>query len=67
MTDEECLARCQALARMAAEHRESPVGSLIVVAGEIIGEGVEAARENWGSPPVVEILETGSTPTTRPA
>ena len=45
MTDEECLARCQALARMAADRQESPVGSVIVVAGTIIGEGIEAARE----------------------
>ena len=45
MTDEECLARCQALARLAADRQESPVGSIVVVAGAIIGEGIEAARE----------------------
>ena len=46
MTDDECLARCEVLARMAADRRESPVGSLIVLAGAIIGEGIEAARES---------------------
>lgn len=44
MTDDDCLARCQVLARMAADRQESPVGSVVVVAGAIIGEGIEAAR-----------------------
>lgn len=44
MTDDDCLARCQVLARMAADRGESPVGAVIVAAGAIIGEGIEAAR-----------------------
>lgn len=36
--------RCEALAAIAAERGESPVGSVVVMDGEIIGEGVEAGK-----------------------
>lgn len=36
--------RCIALARLAKERGESPVGAVIVHAGEVIAEGIEAGR-----------------------
>ena len=44
MTDADALARCDALARIAASQGESPVGSVVVLGGTLIGEGVEGAR-----------------------
>ena len=44
MTDADALARCDALARIAASQQETPVGSVVVLDDAIIGEGVEAAR-----------------------
>ena len=44
MTDADALTRCDALARIAASHDESPVGSVVVLGDAIIGEGVEASR-----------------------
>ena len=44
MTDDEALARCDALAQIAAGRDESPVGSIVVLANSIIGEGVEASK-----------------------
>ena len=38
------LRQCLALARLAAATGDSPVGSLIVREGEVIGEGVEAVK-----------------------
>ena len=36
--------QCIELARIAKQHGESPVGSLIVKAGEIIGRGIECSK-----------------------
>ena len=45
MTDHDSfLARCRALAALAGDRGESPVGALVVVDGAIVGEGVEASR-----------------------
>jgi tRNA(adenine34) deaminase len=44
MTDAEALARCDALAQVAASRDESPVGSIVVVGDLVIGEGVEASK-----------------------
>ena len=44
MTDADYLARCDALAQIAASRDESPVGSLIVVGDSVIGEGIEASK-----------------------
>lgn len=44
MTDADALARCDALARIAAGHHESPVGSVVVIDDAIAGEGIEAAK-----------------------
>jgi tRNA(adenine34) deaminase len=44
MTDEDALARCDALARIAADCQESPVGAVLVRDDVIIGEGIEAAK-----------------------
>ncbi|AMY09124.1 tRNA-specific adenosine deaminase [Luteitalea pratensis] len=44
MTDADALARCDALAQIAASQGESPVGSAVVLGDAIIGEGVEAAK-----------------------
>ncbi len=44
MTDADALARCDDLARIAADCQESPVGAVIVMEGAIVGEGVEAAK-----------------------
>lgn len=43
-TDNDFIKRCEALASIAAERGESPVGSVVVLNGEIIGEGVEAGK-----------------------
>jgi tRNA(adenine34) deaminase len=42
--DESCLNRCAELAEIARSRGESPVGSLIVVAGGIVGVGIEAGK-----------------------
>lgn len=44
MTDADALARCDALAEVAASRDESPVGSIVVVSDSVIGEGVEASK-----------------------
>ena len=44
MNDRFFLQRCEALAAIAAQREESPVGSVIVSEGQIIGEGVEASK-----------------------
>lgn len=36
--------RCEALAAIAAERGESPVGSVVVLGDKIIGEGIEAGK-----------------------
>lgn len=36
--------RCRELAVVARERRESPVGSVVVVMGQTIGEGIEASK-----------------------
>ncbi len=36
--------RCETLAAVATQHQESPVGSVVVWAGQIIGEGIEAGK-----------------------
>lgn len=43
-TDNHFMKRCEALAAIAAERGESPVGSVVVLGGAIIGEGIEAAK-----------------------
>lgn len=42
--DERYLGRCAELAEIARSRGESPVGSLLVVAGGIVGEGIEAGK-----------------------
>jgi tRNA(adenine34) deaminase len=43
-TDNHFMKRCEALAAIAAERGESPVGSVVVIDGKIIGEGIEAGK-----------------------
>ncbi|WP_221392818.1 nucleoside deaminase [Dyadobacter sp. NIV53] len=43
---EHFMRRCIELARIAKSHGESPVGSVIVRNGEIIGEGIEGGKAN---------------------
>ena len=43
-TDHLFIQRCEELALKAAQNHESPVGSVVVVENNIIGEGIEAAR-----------------------
>jgi len=43
-TDSLFMKRCEALAAIAAERGESPVGSVVVLGGKIIGEGIEAGK-----------------------
>lgn len=43
-TDNHFMKRCEALAAIAAERGESPVGSVVVMYGETIGEGIEAGK-----------------------
>lgn len=42
--DNHFMKRCEALAALATERGESPVGSVVVLGGEIIGEGIEAGK-----------------------
>jgi len=42
--DERYLGRCAELAEIARSRGESPVGALLVVAGGIVGEGIEAGK-----------------------
>ncbi len=44
MNDQFFIKRCEDLAAIASERQESPVGSVIVLEGQIIGEGVEAGK-----------------------
>lgn len=44
MNDQFFMERCEALAAIAAQQQESPVGSVVVLAGQIIGEGIEAGK-----------------------
>ena len=44
MNDLIFLQRCEALAALAAQRQESPVGSVVVLEGQIIGEGMEAGK-----------------------
>jgi len=44
MNDSFFLQRCEDLAALAAERHESPVGSLVALEGQIIGEGIEAGK-----------------------
>ena len=44
MNDHFFMQRCDALAAIAAERQESPVGSVLVLAEQIIGEGIEAGK-----------------------
>ncbi len=52
MADTECtqheffMARCITLALVAKQRGESPVGSIVVKDGNIIGEGIEAVKAN---------------------
>lgn len=43
-TDDHFMKHCAALATIAAERGESPVGSVVVLGGEVIGEGIEAGK-----------------------
>jgi len=36
--------RCEELAAIAAQRQESPVGSVVVLDGQILGEGIEAGK-----------------------
>lgn len=42
--DSHFIKRCEALAAITAERGEAPVGSIVVLDGEIIGNGVEAGK-----------------------
>jgi len=44
MNDLFFIQRCEALAAIAAQQQESPVGSVVVLEGQIIGEGIEAGK-----------------------
>ena len=44
MNDQFFMERCEALAAIAAQQQESPVGSVVVLSGQIIGEGIEADK-----------------------
>lgn len=44
MNDHLFMQRCEALAAIAAGRQESPVGSVVVLDGNIIGEGIEAGK-----------------------
>ncbi len=44
MNDPIFLQRCEELAALAAQSQESPVGSVVVLDGQIIGEGIEAGK-----------------------
>ncbi|HRI61511.1 MAG TPA: nucleoside deaminase [Saprospiraceae bacterium] len=44
MNDLFFMQRCADLAAIAAKRQESPVGSLVVLKGQIIGEGIEAGK-----------------------
>ncbi len=44
MYDHHFLARCEALATIAGQRLESPVGSVVVKEGQIIGEGIESGK-----------------------
>lgn len=44
--DDHFMMRCIELAKISKQQGESPVGSLIVMDGEIIGEGTEAVKAN---------------------
>lgn len=43
-TDESFMNRCIALAKISKQRGESPVGSVIVKDGQIIGEGIESVK-----------------------
>lgn len=44
MSDHLFMQRCGELAALAAQRHESPVGSVVVLGGHIIGEGIEAGK-----------------------
>jgi len=44
MNDQFFIKRCEDLAAIASGRQESPVGSLLVLDGQIIGEGIEAGK-----------------------
>jgi len=44
MDDHLFMQRCEALAALAAQRQESPVGSVVVLDGQIIGEGIEGGK-----------------------
>lgn len=44
MNDYLFMQRCEALAALAAQRQESPVGSVVVLEDQIIGEGIEAGK-----------------------
>lgn len=41
-TDTHFMERCKALAAIAADRGESPVGSVVALGDDILGEGIEA-------------------------
>lgn len=54
--DENFLRRCLELGRIALERGDAPVGSLIVLAGKIIGEGIESVKSKLNPTSHAEIL-----------
>lgn len=44
MNDGFFMQRCEALAVVAAQRQEPPVGAVVVLGGQIIGEGIEAGK-----------------------
>ena len=56
MTDKDFVRRCLELGRIALETGDAPVGSLIVLAGKIAGEGVESVKSKLDPTAHAEIL-----------
>src|ERR1044072_2101015 len=46
VTDDDFMRRCLELGRIALKNGEEPVGSVLVIGGEINAEGVEAVKQN---------------------
>jgi len=55
-TDEIFMRRCLELGKIALAAGDAPVGSLIVLSGEIVGEGIEAVQSNLDPTAHAEIL-----------
>lgn len=56
ITDENFMRRCLELGRIALAAGDAPVGSLIVLAGKIVGEGIESVKSKFDPTAHAEIL-----------